>query len=58
MSEKKKNFMKAIFFLFIAICFAAMIFTQVAPPNKKYPYIGIILSLFLAIAYLRRVFVK
>ena len=57
-SDKKVNLMKAAFFLFVAIACVVILFMGVPGRGKHYPLVGAVLSLFVAVGYVKRAFDK
>ena len=56
--EKKINLVKAAFFLFVAAACLVIVFTGIPGRGKYYPIVGVPLSLFVAIGYLKKAFDK
>ena len=56
--DKKMNLGKAVFFFFVAVSCLIICFMGVPGRGKYYPMVGVPLSIFVAVGYLKKAFDK
>lgn len=56
MSDRAMNILRSIVFFFIAVCCMGLKSIGIASADAKWPYVGVILGVFLGIAYLKQAF--